>query len=896
MRYAKFFLIPITLLFVISCSGNSTDPITPINSPESPSMAQSAETSRILLGMFGIEIDAETLTATPVPMRNAEGHRNITWLLTPPECDDCIDITVNDIDWINHVLDVDMTIRNPHWADVYDVRAIVYDTGDGYLLTNWEGWSLQWDKPGGDNINPFRAYAKSEPQRIFESDEKHAENFIISFPDPPGGWEISFAIDCSWPDNCEEPYLIDNYQQIGTLYNYIGSSCKFEIDVYDWEDNVNQVFMQFALINGEAFEMFTHKGGNTWECTLVNNQGLAAPGEYLIRFMANSDPHLKAMFNKFVVTITEAVPDGITEITPPDLNFSPHGIFVDGKAVWVTGNVNGLHLFGWDGANSLDWYSKWDTMGGAQYVTIDNGYAFVTLNYDGLEIFDVDPVPGTHSVGYVDTPGSAKCVAVKGLFAYVGDYNEGIQIIDISTIANPVIVNNVSSGSGAVIDVEIAGDYLICANFNNGTEIFDISHAPAANYVMTVPTAYGGALNAYIDGDYAYMATHNGMQMIDISHPENAFELHNFLTPEIVMDVYVENGYAYAMESDGTLNIYDVDPPMGAHFLTSTSTGLYGLRLHGHNGYVFHAEQYAGVKIIDCRIPGSPAIVNETWTPGVVRSVRNYHDHAYCSLSMGGLQFLDVSNPSAPIIEKTVQPHQIEFAMVDDGYAYAVGSFSEYFSSIDINPLASAHVAWSTATGHVPTCVAISGDYAYVTMSSTGLMEIFDISDPESLVSVNTIATSTLGGGVTIDGHYAYWADGLGLKIIDITDPATAVIDVSIVTDGFSNKVVVRNGYAYVTDGANGLVIIDVDPVLSANIVAWLDTPHVIAFDITLAGGYAYIADSGGFLWIVDIDPLASISTYSSIPITGYGLGINRVDNILYVGAGGGGLRIYELW
>jgi len=75
-------------------------------------------------------------------------------------------------------------------------------------------------------------------------------------------------------------------------------------------------------------------------------------------------------------------------------------------------------------------------------------------------------------------------------------------------------------------------------------------------------------------------------------------------------------------------------------------------------------------------------------------------------------------------------------------------------------------------TPHWAKDVAVSGSYAYVADSDSGL-RIINISDPAAPTHAGTFVTPGWADGVVVYGSYAYVANEYsGLRIINISDPA----------------------------------------------------------------------------------------------------------------------------
>lgn len=323
-------LIPtfaLLIFLLLGCSNGYGKPVLPDEKPDVITLQEWNSSGRVLWGLFNLYFDEEKLETTIGPNRNAQLHFNITPLFQPPICYDCVTILLNSFDPVTRILDVDLTLMNPYPIDGYDVRTIVYTNDDGPVLINADDWTALYDIPGGYNINPFKAYAKNEAWRRFAGEADHTENFRILVPDPPMWPAVLFAIDCSVPTNCEEPFSIESFSQSGILYNYKSSSVDLYVDVNDWQSNVNHVILEASQINGETETPLSCIGENSWSVELTNNTS-AAPGNYNLKIKAgSSDSGETYLYDIIKITIE----GGISQDYPGDAGIGddPSVIFVE---------------------------------------------------------------------------------------------------------------------------------------------------------------------------------------------------------------------------------------------------------------------------------------------------------------------------------------------------------------------------------------------------------------------------------------------------------------------------------------------------------------------------------------------------------------------------------------
>jgi hypothetical protein len=382
LLFAGFFC---AFLLVSGCSrGNSNPEMT--NLPDStsdniqfqddvllPGFYQN-NTSRKLLGQWIIHFEPLSLTATVEPDRSANARYNVTQLFMSPL------ILIKDYDPSTGIVDVDITLNNIYTISVYDLRFIVFNN-NGHELMNEDGWTASYDLPGGLPINPFKAYAKNESDRIFQATHQYTENLKIFLPG--GNSNVRFAVDIAYPSHSAEPYEIANYVQ-ATLLKNTGSSANVWVDVYDWQDDVDTVSLYCPQITGQDWVNFNALSASRFELNLTNSTGAAA-GDYFGVIAAYSGGNAMYFVTKVRVSkglntigLTLRTPDaceGYTLFTPMsyktcylvDINgnlvhsWQPH--VVANSAIYLLPNGNLLHTFVGPGApyggiQELDWDSN----------------------------------------------------------------------------------------------------------------------------------------------------------------------------------------------------------------------------------------------------------------------------------------------------------------------------------------------------------------------------------------------------------------------------------------------------------------------------------------------------------------------------------------------------------
>ena len=191
--------------------------------------------------------------------------------------------------------------------------------------------------------------------------------------------------------------------------------------------------------------------------------------------------------------------------------------------------------------------------------------------------------------------------------------------------------------------------------------------------------------------------------------------------------------------------------------------------------------------------------------------------------------------------------------------------------------------------------VALSGPYAYVADSSSGL-QIIDVSNATNPTFAGSYNTPGDARGVAVSGNYAYVADHLsGLQIIDVSNVTNPTLAGSYNTTDTALDVAVSGNYAYVADYLSGLQIIDVSNVANPTLAGSYDTPGISAWGVAIVGNFAYVADGSAGLQIIDVSNVTNPSFAGSYNTPGWARGVAVSGNYAYVANAVFGLQIIDV-
>jgi hypothetical protein len=788
----------IIMTMIIGCSGGGGSPIEPggisgnITNPSTTGPLENINSveSHYLLGCWSVHIDKDNLRATLEPDRTLDSHFNVTQNIPAPV------IQVNSWDPSEEVIDVDVMIHNPFLFDVYDVRLIVYTDEIGHMLINDDNWTSLYDIPLGQIANPFKAFAKSQPDRKFAGMSCCSENLRIKCPD--GNTDIKFAIDASYPGNCEEPYEISDFSQ-DILLDSAGSSASVNVTVLDWQDDVNAVYLHCPALTNQQLTPLSDTGSNRWETTLFNNAGAVA-GDYtgyLLASSANSGS-LK-LYDEIVITVTPAgIPSDPKLISSIQGYIACTGIAVSGDYAYVTDWWDGLKVVDISDPTYPEIICSVDTTS-AMDVKIFGNYAYVID--PEIKIVDVSNPYNSFIIGIIDID-SVSGIAVSGNFAYV-THPDGLTIVDVSDPSDPVTVSSLDSPDYAS-DIAVSGQYAYISYYgdpSSSLKVVDVSNPLNPQIVGDLATSYAFYLT--VAKNLVYMIDNSGVRIVDVTDPVNPALLGSIYTFQ-PHEIVVSGDYAYLAAGSEGLKVIDVSDPENPSIVGNVVTeDASGVAYSDHNVYI--ADFFGGFKVINVSNPSGPEIIGHGYAHRGTDIVKK-GNHVYVADGTNGLTAVDVSDPSNPRIT----------------------------SSFD--------TSWSVD-------IALSSHYVYLCDVYDGL-NIFDISVPGFPMLVGSIDNQDdYYYGIDVVNNTAYVTSGeKGLLIIDVSDPSNPVITDSVNMIG-AIDVVVSGSYAYVVV-ANGLAIVDLTNLI---ITGSLDT--IDAVNIDIAGGIVYLADLEGLILIDASDP-----------------------------------------
>jgi hypothetical protein len=905
MNYSTKALICICLAIMIlaGCSSNQKSPVTaPVSNMGLELVlpcTDIADSNRSLLGIWSLEVSPSSQKVNIIPCRDAEFHINVAPYIPFPE------IHINSYDPLTDIMDLDITINNSTPIDVYDVRLIIFTGNAGNYLVNADDWTGLYDIPGGLPINPFAAFGKRNPNRIFNGMSEESVNILLTNIRFAGS--IKIAIDASVSSNCNEPYQISNFNHTG-LCETGGSTSEAYVTVRDWQDNTSAVRLYCPEILGASLGEFTRETGDIWALTLENTAGASAGNYtgYVVAFSADSGS--VPLYDQVKIKVCPSgIPSNPVITGDTSTVIKPYDIASKDNYIFVTDRNNRFSVTVFDVSNPIapekekriftDYISR---------VEIFGNYAYVSMDGVGMEILDVSNPEETYSVYHTNLYTAFDIDVENNSACLISDW---FRVMDVSDPSNPVYLGGFQTDG--LQSVEIFGDYAYYGNKSGGFSIVDINDRENPVQIGSITTG-NSVLDMAIYGHYLYLCnSDHGFVVYDLTDPVSPVHVTTINFNVSVDWITIHDHYAFITISNYSVNtsivIFDLNDPAAPIRTGSTQSVYMG---HGSSivdDYLYFATDY-GIVILNVLDKENPFI--DTFFRPVTQTfgIKFENSHVYASAgrfsgTAGSFDIYDASNANEPSKIGSL-PMGGCFSGgtgvdVSGSYAYLADGI-EGFKIVNVADPANPAIIGQHDTESYAYDLAFESMAAFVANSSFetsgGSLEIFKVSNPSNPVVLSSINTISASYDVEIQGDYAYIAaTNQGLIIADISDMENPQIIESTNPGDAVIGLDVEGKYAYLAVPYDGLYIYDVHDVSAPTPVGYVGTVPIL-YDAKVQCGYAYCAAGAGGLVVIDVHDPANPSILTQVFLDDQSKDIDVCGNFAYLPDEEGGIKIVQLW
>ncbi len=453
---------------------------------------------------------------------------------------------------------------------------------------------------------------------------------------------------------------------------------------------------------------------------------------------------------------------------------------VSGDYAYLVDSVTGLSVV--DISDPLNPTIEASYPGATGDIFINGNYAYFAKYGYGLKIYDITDPLNAFEVGGCAVTGYPYRVAVYDDHAFISGNECGLVAINIADPENPYLV---SSNASNYKNIATVGGYIYITSDSDGFISFDITN-PASMQIVGGYGMPGYTTDMAVSGDYVYLGS-NGFRVLDVSDHSNPVEVgYSDVSGGCVAVANTHVIYSpKSMGAPNPVNIMNVDDPTNPYREGYITCPAMTYDLAVKEDLAFVACWWDGMRIIDFSNPSSPYLADHVlgWTNGAIPGVD------YCFV-----QAIDVQGDYAYVID--YGPFQD-----DDTFGLYIIDISDPANSFVITRFTdfSSH-GWD---------IDVEGDYAYIA-DSYGGMEVIDISDPNSPITISYTGLGDSAQGIHVEGEYAYIANYIlgGVQVIALWDPYSPINVGYYKRSGcFALNVDAEDNFIYIADGLAGMQV-----------------------------------------------------------------------------------------
>ncbi|AZZ36029.1 hypothetical protein CIK05_04225 [Bdellovibrio sp. qaytius] len=446
-------------------------------------------------------------------------------------------------------------------------------------------------------------------------------------------------------------------------------------------------------------------------------------------------------------------------------------------------------------------------------VAYDGYYAYVT-EYNNNRVFIVDVGTDPYNPSIVATMAASASYAgildakVSGNYLYLAG-PAGLSIIDVTTKTAPTAMSTVYPGGGNPERVRISGNYAYVLASSDILYVYDITNKAAPTVVGSLSHSNLSASNGFdVQGNYAYVGTTSRLNTIDISNPASP-----------TMGTSLVSATAFAATSQfkasGTTGYFlgtklvsinltlPASPTFYGSVTTDSSTTYDGLDFNGSAVFTgtntgFRSYSTASTPVL---LKTSAADI------GTVGGISTSGTYAFLTTNNSILS-VNISGPTSPTIVSTLTDgtklNAVKRNAVSGTRVFAVGT--GYITAVDISTPTSTTISGYLSDGtNLPSAkmIKIVGNYAFV--GSSNRLAVLDITGANP-VHVTSLTNAKISGcaDMSQSGNYIYLTCSTtnSFVVVDISNPVAPAVVGSLTSsdylNGFDNSMVVTNNVVYI--------------------------------------------------------------------------------------------------
>ena len=216
-------------------------------------------------------------------------------------------------------------------------------------------------------------------------------------------------------------------------------------------------------------------------------------------------------------------------------------------------------------------------------VEISGNYMIIPGGLGGASVFDVSDPVNPIQISTIFAGGCQYSRSynweIDGDFAYGAARDCGIVVVDFSDPENPQQIELLGANSGlSYEDVEVVGYVLIAAVHGNGIVLYDVTNPHAIQLISQISSE--NAWSVASNGTLVYVADGEaGLTIIDISDPENPFQVSTMLASGSSKDVRNVGSSVYLAVGNVGGDLFNVSDPAAPVFMSNYNTSNFATRI-----------------------------------------------------------------------------------------------------------------------------------------------------------------------------------------------------------------------------------------------------------------------------------------------------------------------------
>ncbi len=532
---------------------------------------------------------------------------------------------------------------------------------------------------------------------------------------------------------------------------------------------------------------------------------------------------------------------------------------------------------------------------------------FAVLGSSGstLYLIDASTPSAPTTVGSLSLGASFYTMAVSGSSLFVGGAAGNFKVVDITTYASPAIIYTGTVGTGSIGQMDVLSTTLGVAN-GDSFHLLDIStpSSPVAiGSSLTVSGITGYTGFAFIDSSTVALAGTGDIQTVDISTPSSPVSLWTgSLSFSSVTKAYVEGSTLYAIGNQA-IGTFDVTTPGSPTINTPLMVETVDVATNG--SLMVAAMKGAGVRFFSGSLTPSP--VNLHGYLGGTPShavVDETNDRLYLAAGKQ-INAIDITNPFSPVLLGSyIEPNStgIKGLALHGGYVY----YANANSSNNIKILDFSTPASPTLVGTPPSIsgtiynFAISGNVITIAKSSGGTVEVYEITDINTITFMTSVASASgISQATAPTSSRSFLSSGTMINEVDFTSPGSAYLVGSHSTTLSSFKLVsnATESALVAYKSSSPPEFFDITSAVSSMSTGGVSDLTSAVFGINSYQDTLFAIVGTSTLYCFDTSSLSSVSTLSSTSLVGSThtvLGHDGAD-ALYLGNSKNLLRVVSI-